>query len=205
LGPSVVESVRLALNNPLAIVDPTGLYNLTNTCGSDDKKCNKQFHQNASNLKQGLTDLQKKVDGMKDGAEKHRRQTALGAIGTENDHNNVNLNFGATEGGGAAETVQSYNEQTTSLSYNVIFDPRQIKGGTNDWAIDAAHEGTHVADESDPRFASAAVWRNLLIRPIHSLQGQFVSRETRQRTRCSRRLLRSAADLRKEAFSTVFC
>src|SRR5229473_7305396 len=30
-----------ALNNPLNIVDPTGLYDLVNNCASDDKKCNK--------------------------------------------------------------------------------------------------------------------------------------------------------------------
>lgn len=145
-----------ALNNPLAIVDPTGLYNLANTCDSDDKKCNKQFQQNASNLKRGLSDLQKKVNGMKDGPEKQRLQAALGAVGTENDGNNVNVNFGPTQGGGAAETQQNYNEGTSSFSYNVTFDPKQIKGGTNDWAIDAAHEGTHVADESDPRFANSS-------------------------------------------------
>src|SRR5258708_8796952 len=31
-------------NNPLARIDPTGLYDLNNTCGANDSKCNKQFN-----------------------------------------------------------------------------------------------------------------------------------------------------------------
>ena len=93
---------------------------------------------------------------MKDGAEKDRLQAALGAMGTENDKNNVNVLFGATGDGAAAQTNPFYNEQTGKLGFNVIFDPKHITGGTNDWAIDAAHEGTHVGDISDPRYASQA-------------------------------------------------
>jgi RHS repeat-associated protein len=58
-----------ALNNPLAIVDPMGLYNLVNKCAQDDKKCNKQFQRHAKDLKLGLANLQKRVDKMKAGAE----------------------------------------------------------------------------------------------------------------------------------------
>jgi RHS repeat-associated protein len=145
-----------ALNNPLKFVDPNGHYNLVNTCADDDKKCNKQFEQNAANLKQGITDLQKRVDKMKNGAERDRLQAALGAMGTENDSNNVNVQFGPTGDGAAAQTNPFYNEQTGKLGFNVIFDPKRTTGGLNDWAINAAHEGTHVADISDPRYANQA-------------------------------------------------
>ena len=145
-----------AVNNPLAIIDPFGLYNLVNNCALDDKKCNKQFQQYAKNLKQGLADLKKKVDNMKDGPEKQRLEASLQALGTENDNNNVNVKFSALSGGAAGNTDPVYDDKTGGLSFNVTFDPSKISGGTNDWAIDAAHEGTHVSDISDPRFANPA-------------------------------------------------
>ena len=52
--PQTWNRYTYGLNNPLRIVDPTGLYNLVNTCASGDDKCNKQFAQNAANLKAGL-------------------------------------------------------------------------------------------------------------------------------------------------------
>ena len=145
-----------AMNNPLKFVDPNGLYNLVNTCADDNKKCNKEFEQNAANLKQGIADVQKRVDKMKNGAERDRLQAALGAMGTENNGNNVNVKFGPTGDGAAAQTNPFFNEQTGKLGFNVIFDPKRTTGGLNDWAINAAHEGTHVADISDPRFANPA-------------------------------------------------
>jgi len=123
-------------------------------CGREGGR--KQFEQNAANLKQGITDLQKRVDKMKNGAEKDRLQAVLGAMGTENDQNNVNVQFGPTGDGAAAQTNPFYNEQTGKLGFNVTFGPKHITGGTNDWAIDAAHEGTHVGDISDPRYANQA-------------------------------------------------
>ena len=154
-NPQTWNRYAYALNNPLAIIDPTGLYNLDNTCAGDDKKCNKQFQQDSKNLKQGISDLQKKVDNMKDGPEKTRLEASLKALGTENDGNNVNVKFGALAGSAAGNT-ETVADKTGGLSFNVTFDPSKISGGTNSWAIDAAHEGTHVSDISDPRYASDA-------------------------------------------------
>jgi RHS repeat-associated protein len=131
-----------ALNNPLNIVDPTGLYDLVNNCASDDKKCNKQFNRHAKDLKNGLSDLQKKVDEMKDGPEKQRLLAALTAFGTEGDHNGVNATFGALGGDAAAETKFQSND-IGQLSATVTFDPNKIIG-SDSYAIDAAHEGTHI-------------------------------------------------------------
>jgi len=154
--PQTWNRYTYGLNNPLKYFDPNGLYNLVNNCEDDNTKCNKQFEQNAKNLRQGLADLQKHVDKMKDGAEKDRLQSALYAIGTENDYNNVNVNFGPTGDGSAAVTNPAYNAQANNLDYNVTFDPRRVSfgGTTNGWAVDAAHEGTHIADISDPRYSN---------------------------------------------------
>jgi RHS repeat-associated protein len=144
-----------ARNNPLAIVDPTGLYDLLNTCAQDDEKCNKQFRRHADDLKKGLLRLQKKVDKMKEGVEKTRLENALKAMGTERDNNGVTVTFGAVSNG-AAETTFGYNEQTGQVTDAVTLDPSKMTGGTNDWAIDAAHEGTHIADTEDPRYNKPA-------------------------------------------------
>jgi hypothetical protein len=135
-----------ARNNPLRNVDPTGLYDLNGTCAAGDTKCKTQFIHHAKDLKQGISDLQKKVDKMKDGTEKQRLQASLKALGTEGDHNGVNVPFGAVANG-AAQTDPVYNQQTGQETYNVTFDPSKINS-TNDYAIDAAHEGTHVSDIS---------------------------------------------------------
>jgi len=54
-----------------------------------DKKCSAY----AKNLRNGIADLTKAVNGMKDGAEKDRLQGALKTLGTENDGNNVGVTF----------------------------------------------------------------------------------------------------------------
>jgi hypothetical protein len=58
----------------------------------------------------------------------------------------VNVSFGATKDGGAGETNPIFDTKTNTYSgFNVTLDPNKING-TNDYAIDAAHEGTHVSD-----------------------------------------------------------
>jgi RHS repeat-associated protein len=143
--PQTWNRYSYARNNPLAIVDPTGLYDLNNTCAADDKKCNKQFRRHARDLAKGLKNLQKKVDKMKDGPEKTRLQAALKAFGTQGDNNGVNVSFGATKSGAAGETDPIYNGVGAKETYNVTLDPTKIDS-RSDYAIDAAHEGTHVGD-----------------------------------------------------------
>jgi RHS repeat-associated protein len=133
-------------NNPLARIDPTGLYDLNNTCGSGDNKCNKQFRKNADKLKNGLKNLQDKVKNVKDPQQKARLETALKALGTEGDHNGVDVSFGATKQGGAGETDAIYDTKTNSYSgFNVTLDPNKLSS-ESDYAIAGAHEGTHVSD-----------------------------------------------------------
>jgi hypothetical protein len=83
---------------------------------------------------------------MNDGTEKTRLQNALGAMGTEGDHNGVNVAFGANKDGAAGNTDPIFDQKTGTYSgFNVTLDPSKISG-SNDYASDAAHEGTHVSD-----------------------------------------------------------
>ncbi len=107
-NPQTWNRYTYGLNNPLSIIDPTGLYNLVNNCAGDDSKCNKAFAQDAKNLKDGLAALTKAVNGLQDGAQKTALQGALGAIGTENDGNN----FGRS----IRSTVRQYRWKHGSLS-----------------------------------------------------------------------------------------
>lgn len=146
-NPQTWNRYSYALNNPLSIIDPTGLYDLVNNCATDNKKCNKDFNQHAQDLKNGLTSLQKQVVKMKDSPEKQRLEASLKVLGTQGDNNGVNVAFGATKGGGAGETDFNVDPQTNVVNAaNVTLDPNKISG-SNDYAIDAAHEGAHIEDQ----------------------------------------------------------
>ena len=151
--PQTWNRYTYGLNNPLKVIDPTGLYNLVNTCDSGDKKCNKQFDQNAAKLKAGLEALNKALDDPATakalGAEAVARLSeGLAAMGTENDGNNVDVKFGATSDGAAAQTDPSYNAASDSYKYTVTFDPSK-NGSVMDYAINGDHEGMHAFDFSN--------------------------------------------------------
>jgi hypothetical protein len=92
---------------------------------------------------------------MKDGPEKARLQASLKALGTAEDENNVFVKFAALEPGVSGNTDATYNASSGQLSFNVTLDPNQTPT-LNNMAINAAHEGTHVADVSDPTYANPA-------------------------------------------------
>lgn len=139
-------------NSPLARIDPTGLYDLNNTCGAKDKKCNEEFDKSAQRLKKGIAKVEKKVEKMKESVEKARLQASLAALGHQGDHNNVTVTFGALAGGASSHTDVSVDEAGVS-SYAVTFDESKVTG-QNGQIIDALHEGTHISDFEDPRYAS---------------------------------------------------
>jgi RHS repeat-associated protein len=136
-----------ALNNPLRILDPTGLYNLDSGC-LQDKMCSNYARQ----LKNGITDLTKAVSAMKDGAEKGRLQAALKTFGTQNDGNNVSVKFAPLAGGAAGHTDTLVDPNGNVSGFKVTLDPDRSKTSGNDsYAINAAHESTHINNLTDPR------------------------------------------------------
>ena len=168
--PQTWNRYSYALNNPLMIVDPTGLYNLVNTCAADNKQCNKDFNTNAANLKAGLAALNKALDNLTPdqvtalgGADAvGRLSQGLAAMGTENDGNSVDVKFGATDSGGAADTTRSTDAQSGSSRFTVTFDPSKTSGAIG-FAINADHEGMHVYDERN----------NLLTAENHPFQFEY--------------------------------
>jgi RHS repeat-associated protein len=146
--PQTWNRYTYALNNPLIVTDPTGLYNLVNTCASDNKQCNSDFNTAAANLKKGVAALTAAVDKLKDGDQKTDLQRALKALGTENDGNNVGVKFGTTSDNSAGQT--NLDGSTGKLQFTITFDPSKNGGLTQ--AINAAHEGNHIADFSDSRY-----------------------------------------------------
>lgn len=145
-NPQTWNRYSYALNNPLKLVDPDGLYEL-DSCEVNGVKCTeKQFRQYADTLKSQLVKLTKAVDKVKDPTEKGRLQAALKALGTEGDGNTVKVSFGAIKDGGAAETNPIFNQATEKYSgFTVTFDTKQLTG-SDAYGIAGAHEGTHISD-----------------------------------------------------------
>lgn len=90
---------------------------------------------------------------MKAGTEKERLSASLGALGTENDGNNVNVKFGEVQDGVAHTDLTLDASETKIQSFTVTFDASKISN-SNGYAIDGAHEGTHITNFSDPRYAA---------------------------------------------------
>jgi RHS repeat-associated protein len=138
------------LNNPLRLVDPTGLYDLDNSCAADDRKCNKAFAKHAKDLKKAVTKLNNKLAKAKLGSDERERLTvAMSTLGTEGDHNGVLVQFGALEGTAAART-EAFDDHEGGVDMEITFDPAKNKGDM--WAVNAAHEATHVSDETEPEY-----------------------------------------------------
>ena len=139
-----------ALNNPLKFVDPTGLYDLDNTCGDNDKKCNKNFAKHAKQLDKEVRKLNQKLAKGNLGADERQRLTeALGTLGTEGDHNGVFVEFRSLSGTAAAQT-DAFDNGEGGVGYEITFDPSKNSGHM--WAVNGAHEGTHVSDMGEPEF-----------------------------------------------------
>jgi len=133
-------------NNPLVYIDPKGLYELKNTCEAGNERCNRQFAKHAADLKKGLAYLQKRLNSITDPVRRARLQAALKALGTEGEPTGVNVSFGKTDHGYAAETKPVTDSETGKTTFDVKMDPDKIDGD-EDYAINGAHEGTHVSDK----------------------------------------------------------
>ncbi len=74
-----------------------------------------------------------------------RLSQGLAALGTENDGNNVGVNFAPISGTAAATTDASDPGGTGHYNFTVTFDPSKNKSST-DYAINGDHEGIHAYD-----------------------------------------------------------
>jgi hypothetical protein len=78
----------------------------------------------------------------------------LKALGTENDGNNVDVNFAPLKGNVAAHTDANADPSSGELAgFTITFDPSK-KSGSAGFAINAAHEATHITNMEDPRYNS---------------------------------------------------
>jgi RHS repeat-associated protein len=136
-----------ALNNPLRFTDPFGLWVFSPSgCAEDDKNCLKQYQQNQKNFEAGLKRLGTARDAYAKGSTEYNRiDAAIRAYGEKGDPR-VKIAFGAL---GESAEGRAVPENNLS-SFSVLFDPKKIRGGVQDWAITIGHEGTHVGDFSLP-------------------------------------------------------
>jgi RHS repeat-associated protein len=142
-------------NHPLSALDPTGLYDVV-ICQHNDSACNKEKQRRqreiANNLRRSLNDLRNRLDKVKDPMKRARLEHALNALGTEGDHNGVQVKFDTLQGTAAAHTDLNVDASTMKLSFTVTFDMDKASNGIREGlAINAAHEGTHIADDEDFR------------------------------------------------------
>jgi len=134
-------------NNPLRNTDPSGLY----TCSGTTQQC--------SGFASALNALKSARDSYKKGSDGYNAlNSALNAYGKAGVDNGVHVGFGATGDGSPAATTVGLNvdangnkvttaDNPTGQNINVTFDPSK-NGSTNIEAVNAGHEGIHVAEGS---------------------------------------------------------
>ncbi|HJX83830.1 MAG TPA: RHS repeat-associated core domain-containing protein, partial [Candidatus Angelobacter sp.] len=130
-------------NNPLARIDPTGLYDYSQTCKDDSCKDKRdRFEKGIAKAREFANSLSK------DDPKRKALEKALNAMGTAGDHNGVKVTFGQTPSSGLMEAV----------GRTVFVDLERIDKGIEQlkkdgWEIDptvevaagVVHEGTHEA------------------------------------------------------------
>ncbi len=135
LDPQQWNMYSYVRNNPLRLVDPTGMY--TTDCAQDDKKCNKLIDKFE---KARQKDLKSKNENVRNGA---------GAYGDRGDDNGVVVHvvtgqqmqqaIGVTANG-AVVPAPGQDEDRVDVYIN-----RDLGG--SDLQRTVAHEGTHVGDD----------------------------------------------------------
>jgi RHS repeat-associated protein len=132
------------LNNPLILVDPSGLY----VCKAEKQEC-EQFEAALQKGKDSLKKIEEKYG--KDSKQYKKAERAFGVYGKAGEKNGVFI-F-SKEGNGVGRTSVSgiagakTGENPTGQTINVTFDPDLFEDDYFAQAI--IHEGSHAADGSD--------------------------------------------------------
>jgi RHS repeat-associated protein len=139
------------INNPLKYTDPFGLYVYDSSVTNDQRK---KFEAGLKKAQEALKKLSPKS------TEYQKLDRAIKAFGAVGVDNGVTIKFGATTDGSPAATgfgIRDKNQDgikdvtadnPTGQDTVVTVDPTQ-HGNSVDYAIDIAHEGSHVADGAD--------------------------------------------------------
>ena len=147
-NPQTWNRYAYAGNNPLRNIDPSGLYFLTNTCGSGDKACNAAFTQTQTNVRNGYAATQAAYDkavasgDTKAATALKRTVDGLGAEGQLNARGqtvNISVNLGLNAPG-----QTSFAPGSTS-TINVVLNPGMSNGDQGAQA-DVVHEGVHAGE-----------------------------------------------------------
>jgi RHS repeat-associated protein len=142
LNPQSWNAYSYALNNPLSLTDPTGLY----VC-EDSTNCSSV---NDQAFAKSLADAQVAVNRLT-GEDQAAAQRAIDAYGVQGVDNGVNVRFDANVTGGLTEVSGVANgtkstDNPNGQNINVTFNPNAIGGDFSGSLV--AHEGSHTADAS---------------------------------------------------------
>jgi RHS repeat-associated protein len=133
-------------NNPLGRIDPTGLYDMKNTCGSGDKACNAAFAATTANVRSMYASTVAARDKALASGDKKAAaalQRTLDGLGPEGQKNargqtvNVSVNLGLATPG---QTTMGKNG-----TVNVELNPG-MSDGDNGVQASASHEGVHAGE-----------------------------------------------------------
>jgi RHS repeat-associated protein len=135
-------------NNPLGRIDPTGLYDFKNTCGSTDKACNAAFAQTQTNVRNAYKATQAAYEkaaangDTKQAAALKRTLDGLGAEGQKNARGqtvNISVNLGQDAPG-----LTSFAKGSTS-TINVVLNPG-MSGSDDSAQVAVVHEGVRAGE-----------------------------------------------------------
>ncbi|MEP7337220.1 MAG: RHS repeat-associated core domain-containing protein, partial [Acidobacteriota bacterium] len=139
-NPQTWNRYSYALNSPLNLIDPTGMY--TYAAGTSDEQ-KKQFEESLKNMKEARDKYKKD----KNSDEYKSLDRALKAYGDPNKDNGVTVRFGSadTPGNTKVEVKADQGGKLTGPDITVTIDPSQ---NTTAAALfqTVTHEGSHTAD-----------------------------------------------------------
>jgi RHS repeat-associated protein len=145
-NPQSWNKYAYVLNDPLALVDPTGFYDWAASCANNDTNCTEARERFRSALRK-LEDARNHFD--KNSDEYKALDAALQAYGKEGDGNKVLIDF-VPGGPGSPAGTKTKNGVTTVRFDDNTFKPITKRDLGVEYAATVAHEGIHILQEKSP-------------------------------------------------------